>query len=57
MKFRCLLGDRFINVEADSIEGAQEQAFARVVRDLSPADFTAWETGPQDEWAEAADAV
>jgi hypothetical protein len=50
-----MLGDRFISVEADSVEAAQEQAFAKTVRDLSPADFTAWETGPQDEWGAAED--
>jgi len=54
VKFRCLLGDRFLDVEADSEAAAQEQAFARLVRDLSPADFTAWRTGPQDEWREEA---
>jgi hypothetical protein len=50
MKFRCMLGDRFLDVQAESLEAAQEQAFARLVRDLSPADFIAWETGPTDEW-------
>lgn len=50
MKFRCLLGDRFLDVEADSEAAAQEQAFARLVRDLSPSNFIVWETGPQDEW-------
>lgn len=50
MKFRCMLGDQFIDVEADSEAGAQEQAFAKLVRDLSPAQFIAWETGPADEW-------
>jgi hypothetical protein len=50
MKWRCMLGDRFIDVEADSEVAAQEQAFARTVRDLTPADFIAWETGPTDEW-------
>jgi hypothetical protein len=46
-----MLGDQFIDVEADTEAAAQEQAFAKFVRDLSPADFTAWETGPQDAWA------
>ena len=52
MKFRAMLGDQFIDVEADTEEAAQEQAFAKFVRSLSPAHFTVWETGPQDEWAE-----
>lgn len=39
MKYRLLLGDRFIEVEADSPAAAQEQAFAKHVRNLSPADF------------------
>lgn len=34
-----MLGDRFIDVEADSAAAAQEMAFAKLVRDLSPADF------------------
>jgi hypothetical protein len=50
MKFRALLGDRFLEVEAETVEGAQEQAFAKLVRDLSPADFTAWPTDENDEW-------
>jgi hypothetical protein len=45
-----MLGDRFLEVEAQSEAEAQEQAFARTVRDLTPADFTAWVTGPQDDW-------
>lgn len=52
MKYRALLGDQFIDVEADSEEAAQEQAFAVTVRGLSPADFIVWETGPRDEWAQ-----
>jgi hypothetical protein len=47
-----MLGDQFIDVEAETEAGAQEQAFAKLVRSLSPAQFTVWETGPQDEWAE-----
>jgi hypothetical protein len=50
MKFRCMLGDRFLDVQAESLEAAQEQAYAKLVRDLSPSDFVAWETGPTDEW-------
>lgn len=52
MKFRALLGDQFIDVEADSEKAAQEQAFAKFVRSLSPAHFTVWETGEADEWRE-----
>lgn len=52
MKFRCLLGDQFIDVEAESEAGAQEQAFAKLVRSLSPEQFIVWETGPADEWRE-----
>lgn len=52
VKYRCLLGDQFIDVEADSEAAAQEQAFAKLVRSLSPAQFTVWETGPADDWAE-----
>jgi hypothetical protein len=52
VKFRALLGDQFIDVEADSEEAAQEQAFAKTVRSLSPAHFTVWPTGPDDEWGE-----
>jgi len=39
MKYRAMLGDRFIDVEAADELGAQEQAFAKLVRDLSPSDF------------------
>lgn len=52
MKFRCMLGDQFIDVEAATEAAAQEQAFAKFVRSLSPAHFTVWETGDQDDWAE-----
>ena len=38
-KFRTMLGDRFIDVEAESEAAAQEMAFAKLVRDLTPADF------------------
>lgn len=51
-KYRCMLGDRFIDVEADSEEQAQNVAFAKHLRSLSPAHFTVWETGSQDDWAE-----
>jgi hypothetical protein len=54
MKYRALLGDRFLDIEAESEAGAQEQAFARLVRDLSPGDFTVWPTGPGDDWKEPA---
>ena len=47
-----MLGDRFIDVEAESLEAAQEQAFARTVRDLSPTDFKAWEPGADDDEGE-----
>lgn len=50
MKFRAMLGDQFIDVEADSEKAAQEQAFAKFVRSLSPAHFTVWETGNADDW-------
>jgi hypothetical protein len=56
MKFRAMLGDRFLDVEAETEAAAQEQAFARLVRDLSPSDFTVWETGPADEWAKESSA-
>lgn len=52
MKFRAMLGDQFIDVEAETEAAAQEQAFAKFVRSLSPAHFTVWETGDQDEWRE-----
>lgn len=52
MKFRCMLGDQFIDVEAESEAGAQEMAFALTVRALSPAHFTVWPTGSDDEWRE-----
>lgn len=52
MKFRCMLGDQFIDVEAETEAGAQEMAFARTVRSLSPAHFTVWPTGSHDEWRE-----
>ncbi len=54
MKWRAMLGDQFIDVEADTEEGAQEQAFARLVRDLKPQDFTAWPTGDHDDWRDTA---
>lgn len=50
MRYRALLGDQFLEVEAESEEAAQEQAFAKLIRSLSPAHFTVWETGEQDEW-------
>lgn len=53
MKYRALLGDQFLEVEADTEEAAQEQAFAKMVRALSPSHFVVWPTGPQDEWGEA----
>ena len=46
-KFRTMLGDRFIDVEAESEAAAQEMAFAKLVRDLSPADFVIC----GEEWA------
>ena len=46
------MGDQFIDVDVESEAAAQEQAFAKLVRSLSPAQFIAWETGPADEWAE-----
>lgn len=52
MKYRALLGDKFLYVEADNEAAAQEIAFAKTVRDLKPTDFTVWETGPDDEWRE-----
>lgn len=48
-KFRTMLGDRFIEVDAIDELAAQEQAFAKHVRDLSPADFTIC----GDEWVTA----
>lgn len=50
MKFRALLEAEFLDIEAQSIEGAQEMAFAKHVRDLRPSDFTCWPTGEHDEW-------
>lgn len=50
MKYRALLGDRFLEVEADDEQHAQEIAFAKLVRDLTPRDFTVWPTGPEDDW-------
>lgn len=50
MKYRCMLGDQFIDVEAETEAGAQEMAFARTVRSLSPAHFTVWPTGSEDDW-------
>lgn len=47
-KFRTMLGDRFIDVEADCEAAAQEMAFAKLVRDLSPADFVIC----GEEWTE-----
>jgi hypothetical protein len=52
MKYRAMLGDQFIDVEADTEAAAQEQAFAKFVRSLSPAHFTVWPTGAEDEWRE-----
>lgn len=52
MKFRAMLGDQFIDVEADTEKAAQEQAFAKLVRSLSPAQFIVWPTGNEDEWRE-----
>lgn len=52
MKWRAMLGDQFIDVEADSEKAAQEMAFARLVRQLSPAHFICWESGSADEWSE-----
>jgi hypothetical protein len=52
VKFRCLLGDQFMEVDATDRDDAQNQAFAKFVARLSPSDFIVWETGPQDEWRE-----
>jgi hypothetical protein len=52
MKFRAMLGDQFIDVDADSEKAAQEMAFAKFVRSLRPEHFTVWETGDADEWRE-----
>lgn len=52
MKYRALLGDQFIDVDADSDRAAQEMAFAKFIRALTPAHFTVWATGDQDEWGE-----
>lgn len=54
-KYRAMLGDRFIEVEAHSEEAAQEQAFAKLVRDLKPQEFTVWETGDHDDWKDTAE--
>ena len=43
-----MLPDQFIEVDADSEEAAQEQAFAKHVRDLSPAHFVVC----GEEWAQ-----
>jgi len=45
-----MLGDRFVDVEAESEAEAQELAFAKTIRDLTPAQFIVWETGPEDIW-------
>lgn len=50
MKYRCMLGDRFIDVEAENEQEAQEQAFARHIRSLTPVDFQVWPTGKDDDW-------
>jgi hypothetical protein len=50
VKFRCLIEPQFIDVVAANAYDAQLLAFAKMVRDLSPSDFVAWETGPTDEW-------
>lgn len=50
MKFRALLGDRFIDVEAESEEEAQNLAFAKAVRDIRPQDLVVWQTGDHDDW-------
>jgi hypothetical protein len=55
-KYRAMLGDRFIEVEASSEEEAQNLAFAKAVRDLKPQDFTVWATGDQEDWADTAEA-
>jgi hypothetical protein len=49
-KFRAMLGDRFLDVDADSTEAAQEAAFALFVARLKPQDFTVWPTDEADEW-------
>lgn len=54
-KYRALLGDRFIDVEAETEEEAQNLAFAKAVRGLKPQDFIVWETGEHDEWADTAE--
>lgn len=44
-----MLGDRFIEVDAADELAAQEQAFAKHVRDLRPEDFIIC----GEEWADA----
>ena len=51
-RFRALLCDPFITVEAENVEEAQLAAFARFVRDLSPGDFTVWQSREGDAWDE-----
>ena len=50
MKFRAIVDDQFIEVDAADRADAQNQAFAKFVARLSPSNFIVWETGPQDEW-------
>lgn len=52
MKYMAMLGDKFIPIEADSEEAAQELAFAKTVRALKPQDFNVWVTWDADEWRE-----
>lgn len=50
MKFRAMLCDTFIDVQASDELAAQEMAFAKCVRDLSPSDFIVWQTDENDAW-------
>lgn len=48
-KYCCVLGEQEIQVLADSELAAQEQAFARTVRDLKPQDFFVFTAGDATE--------
>jgi hypothetical protein len=52
VKFLAQLPDRYLEVEAETEEEAQNVAFAMAVRDLVPTDFKVWQQGTHDEWRE-----
>jgi hypothetical protein len=47
-KFRALLSDTFIDVDADTEEEAQRFARARLIQELEASHFIVWQTGTNE---------